>query len=530
MKRFGAMLDMSRNAVMKPEKVKEYVKILKDFGYNMVMLYTEDTYEVEGEPYFGYLRGRYSIQELKDIVSYCKELGMEIIPCIQTLAHLAPIFKWNAYKGIHDTDDIMLVGDERTYELIENMFKTLRLIFDCELIHVGMDEAHMLGLGKYLDKHGFEKRFDILYRHLERVKEIATKYGFKPIMWSDMFFRLANHGQYYAKPEMVTDKVVNACPEGIDLVYWDYYHDTVEHYVDMMAAHKKFKGETWFAGGAWCWKGFAPDNKASMKSMLPAMKVCADENVENIIMTMWGDDGRECSPYAILPSLYAIRRFYDGVTDMQIIKSEFAAKTGEDFDAMCYLDEPDSVNSNGKFAYNVSKHMLYSDTFLGFLDTTVKEGGGKEYSEIAKNLHDFAKPSKYGYIFESMAALCDVLEIKYELGVKTRKIYKSGDKSALETVLDDYRELVRRLDIFYKAFKGMWYKENKPHGFDIQDQRLGGLRGRIISCTQRIEDYLNGEIESIPELEEELLDYLDGQNWQNFHLNSWISNVTVNYQ
>ena len=41
---FGAMLDMSRNAVMKPEKVKEFAKILKSFGYNMLQLYTEDTF------------------------------------------------------------------------------------------------------------------------------------------------------------------------------------------------------------------------------------------------------------------------------------------------------------------------------------------------------------------------------------------------------------------------------------------------------------------------------------------------------
>ena len=31
MKRFGVMLDMSRNAVMKPEEVKRFAKVLKSF-------------------------------------------------------------------------------------------------------------------------------------------------------------------------------------------------------------------------------------------------------------------------------------------------------------------------------------------------------------------------------------------------------------------------------------------------------------------------------------------------------------------
>ena len=61
---FGVMLDCSRNAVMKPEQVKKFATVLKSFGYNMFQLYTEDTYEVENEPYFGYMRGRYTAEEL----------------------------------------------------------------------------------------------------------------------------------------------------------------------------------------------------------------------------------------------------------------------------------------------------------------------------------------------------------------------------------------------------------------------------------------------------------------------------------
>ena len=49
---FGVMLDMSRNAVMKPAMLKKYVDYLSAFGYNMLQLYTEDTYQVCDEPIF----------------------------------------------------------------------------------------------------------------------------------------------------------------------------------------------------------------------------------------------------------------------------------------------------------------------------------------------------------------------------------------------------------------------------------------------------------------------------------------------
>ena len=36
-------------------------------GYNAAMLYTEDTYALPDEPYFGFLRGAYTAAELRRI-------------------------------------------------------------------------------------------------------------------------------------------------------------------------------------------------------------------------------------------------------------------------------------------------------------------------------------------------------------------------------------------------------------------------------------------------------------------------------
>ena len=51
--RLGAMFDCSRNAVLRPETVKKWIDELSALGYTSLMLYMEDTYEVEGEPFFG---------------------------------------------------------------------------------------------------------------------------------------------------------------------------------------------------------------------------------------------------------------------------------------------------------------------------------------------------------------------------------------------------------------------------------------------------------------------------------------------
>lgn len=184
------MLDCSRNAIMSISGVKSFIDKISAMGYNALQLYTEDTYEIIQEPLFGYMRGRYTQKELKEIDAYAKNKGIELIPCIQTLGHLDQLFSWQRFQRVQDIYNILLVGEEETYQLIEQMFVTCAECFTSRNINIGMDEAHMLGLGRYLDKHGYHKRSDILLTHLKRVCEIAKKYGFKPMMWSDMFFKI----------------------------------------------------------------------------------------------------------------------------------------------------------------------------------------------------------------------------------------------------------------------------------------------------------------------------------------------------
>ena len=123
------MIDCSRNAVMNTSAVKRWIDVTAGMGYNTLMLYTEDTYEVNNQPYFGYMRGRYSQAELRELDDYAAQKGMELIPCIQTLAHLNAIFRWPAYGDIRDCDDILLAGDDKTYRLLEDIFQTLENTF-----------------------------------------------------------------------------------------------------------------------------------------------------------------------------------------------------------------------------------------------------------------------------------------------------------------------------------------------------------------------------------------------------------------
>ena len=167
--RKGIMIDCARDAVRKVETIKKLIDLSKKLELNSLYLYLEDVFEIIDEPYFGYLRGRYNSNELKEMDDYAYINGIEIIPCIQTLGHLHQIFKWKPYKNINDIDGVLLAGSERTYLLIENMIKTISQIFRSKNINTCMDEAFGLGRGQYLNKNGYHNEWDIFLKHLLKV-------------------------------------------------------------------------------------------------------------------------------------------------------------------------------------------------------------------------------------------------------------------------------------------------------------------------------------------------------------------------
>ena len=516
---FGIMLDCSRNAVMRPEQVKKFIDYIAKMGYNALELYTEDTYVLPNEKYFGYLRGGYTGAEIKDIDEYAISKGVELIPCIQTLAHFTNTLKLPQFNAVKDVNDILLVGEPKTYELIEKFFEFLSNNFSSRKVNIGMDEAHLLGLGKYLDENGYQNRFEIFLKHLNKVNEIAKKYGFIPHMWSDMFFRLKNKGEYYGKNLLIEKEIMESVPENVGLAYWDYYNFDKKVYDGMFRSHKAFNREVWFAGGAWCWAGFAPFNSRAMHLSKIAIKSAIKNGIKNAIITMWGDNGKECSFFSVLPALYAIRQYALGNYNEKEIKKGFYELFGFKFDDFTLLDKLNATKANVEDFRNNNpcKALLYNDCFLGLFDKALEKEGNLPYFAVSKKLKKAAgRVGEFGYIHETLFKLSKVLELKADLGIRTRKAYVNRDEKELNALVKVYTEVEKILKNFYDSFRLLWMKENKPFGFEIQDARLGGLIMRVSSCKQTLKDYLDGKIDKIEELETELLEYSDSISCNNY--------------
>ena len=528
-KTLGVMIDLSRNAVMTVDAMKRFTKLLKRMGYNTLLLYMEDTYFTESDPYIGYMRARYTAEELREIDEYAASLHMEVIPCIQTLAHLKSVNKWNQYPK--DTGDVLLVGDEKTYELIDRLLCYFASIFRSRRIHVGMDEAGELGRGKYLDLHGYEDRLTVMKKHLERVNELCKKHDLQPMIWSDMIFSAGNGGSHIVGRQELPRELLKVCPKNVIPVHWDCWGRNPEGYQAMLANHRQFSSKTWFAGCIWSRTGGVPHNGYSIEIGRAAIDGCRAEGCRNIFFCLWGDDGAECSHYACLPALFYLAQYAKGVTDGDVIKEKFKRLVGIDFDDFMLIDSPNYIAGNETDAAspcNPSKYMLYSDPFNGFLDFTVSEGGNERYAEMAERLRAVARKSRrYGYLFETEACLCEVLAVKYELGVKTRWSYHKKRKwDLLLYGSRDYTYLPALIRKYGDALEKQWMAENKTCGFDVQEIRLAGLIARVESCRRRLLELTDGKLDRIEELECEILPFGGYKKGESILYNTYRDTVT----
>lgn len=511
----GIMLDCSRNAVMKPEYLKKWLRRLALMGYNMVMLYCEDTYQLPDEPYFGFMRGSYTLEEMQDVDAYASRLGVEMVPCIQTLGHLEHMLRWNkVYRDVTDTERVMLVDEDKTYELIEKMLKFWSDAFKTRRVHLGMDETHDLGRGRFMDKFGYERGFDIFNRHLDRVCKMCEKLDYKPIIWSDMYFRMSNPNQdYYDRSTVIPDDVKAMIPQQATLCYWDYYHRDEDFYSDWIQRHRDLGFDPIMGSGVWTWVCMWYDHEQTVATVTPCLNACRKARVKDVFFTMWGDNGAYCDYDSSLAGLaWAADLSYGGNGSEAAVAPLFEAVCGGSYaDHLTACNMQPRVDwEDGKMRFYTSL-MIWDDPMLGLY--------WREFQFFGENIWDFirgelvdTREKLSGSVGNSDAGdiahawnICDFLVRKIDFRKALLAAYENRDREALTKLKDSgVAEVNAALEKMAESFRRQWLRRNKPFGLEVMQVRFAGQAARYNEIAVRIGELLSGAIDSIPELEVKL--------------------------
>lgn len=501
-KYLGIMLDVARNRVMRVESVKRYIDYLAALGFNSVMLYLEDVFHMEKYPRFGYMRGRYEVEDLKAIDDYAYELGVEVIPNIESLGHMEQYLRWNEADPIKDTNKCLLVGVPETYEFLDEMLKTMRMAFRSDRIHLNIDETQGLGTGAYAKKFGNKEGNEILYDHLEKLDEIVRKYNYQPIMSSDMFFRkLSPTGGYYSPASRLTKEMVERVPDNMTICYWDYYHTEKKDYDYFMEEHKVFERPIQFYGSVWTWEGLIEDTEFTHQVSVPAMLSCLEHGVDDVFITMWGDDGGETNPMHTISTLPIYTEMYYKGRECSV---EELDEVSEFLTGVKYSDKLEVSKLHGEIHLDkfFSKRIFYADIMYDLVDFRYDY---EKYMQGFREAYEHTMSRKNDY-FEYCNLYAKCILGKNEILHDLRNKYKADDREYLKELCESkLPELISDYIAFQKVFTKQWLKDSKGNGLEVLEVRFGGAILRLETAIDRINAYLNGEIDKIEELEEEVV-------------------------
>ena len=425
----GVMFDCSRNAVLTVEALKGFLRKMALMGLNLGMMYTEDTYEVPEQPFFGYKRGRYTYDELKALDDYADMLGIELIPCIQTLGHLDRVMKWPDYHHVRENEAVIEPDREETYEILTQMIRAASAPYRSKQIHLGMDEAYGMGLGAHLHHHGYENPQNIMGRHLKRLLDICEDLGLSAMIWSDMYFQI--DGMHYHSEKDPSPEAIAAVDKRVSLVYWDYYQSREDMYDDALRKHAMFPAKTVFAGGIWTWIGPAPAYPTTIANTRAALASCRRAGIPLVVATCWGDDGQECNMLTALlgMQLYGEMTFH-GEYDEQWLYDRFRRCCHADAGAFLELSELNTVpgmRSKPNDPTNICKILLYQDPLVQLFEKDLEGFPCAEHFEglVAKYALAARENPEYALLFDFYTALAHAVALKARYHAQAAKVLRA---------------------------------------------------------------------------------------------------------
>ena len=508
------MIDTSRCGAPTVASFKSLVDYLAVMGYGGMLIYIEDMIKLDDYPYFGYMRGRYTVEELREIDDYAYEYGIEVIPCLECYGHMEKYLIWPEATPIKDTSGVLMAREPKTFEFLDKLISTASGALRSKRIHIGMDEAWDMGRGRFLDKHGYVPPFDIFNEFMDELIKITNKYSLTAMMWSDMYFRISNKNSdwYYSEDTIVPDDVKNKIPEGIELVFW-HYGEEPECDDYMLKKHNELGRKVIFAGGNWGWIGHFPEHNYMKSTNRFSIDACRNNNVREAMMTVWCNDNAECDLFANLYCLsYFAELCYNSSLTDEGFKSRFEACTGGDhelFYKMSYYHNDFEKYTEFKNFHHrfLGKPLFWQDVMEGIFDVyAIARKMTPHYQSTAKIFEGHTTDEKWGYLYDYAYRVMDYLAEKTYIAEHLVPAYKAGDKEMLKDIADIHLpSLKEKTAAVHKAHKTAWFRNNKIIGWQNLDIRYGGVAARCDTAIMLINAYLAGEIATLEELEEQRL-------------------------
>lgn len=224
----GMHLDVSRHFIP-VEEVKRLVEIASrlkinhlhwhlsdDHGWRIAMdafprlyadnkLETQDAEDAEDAICRGkYLtKGIYSKAEIKEVVEYCRERMIEVIPEIDVPGHVLSALvsypelacepkAFDYPRGSIIAEDVLCIGNKSAWKFVYQVFDEIVELFPYDKVHIGGDEVpkvRWMACEKcrtYANQHNIKNGYGMQLHFMQRMIDYLNTKGKTAIVWNDM--------------------------------------------------------------------------------------------------------------------------------------------------------------------------------------------------------------------------------------------------------------------------------------------------------------------------------------------------------
>ncbi len=439
----GYHLDIARGGVPTVKTFERTLRWLFLLKYNFFAIYFEDLYPWEKHPEIGAHRGRLTAEELKEIVGYGDNLGIDVFPSLELAGHMEHTLTLPEYSRFSEwhrpqegcIDLSNREAREFAYELLEETVENTK----SEYVHIGGDETWALGRGKSLNETWRFEGPRLYELHHRNMIEKVKKAGKTPILWGDMISGMYLPGESEKWAEVLESPIWKQ----VLVANWDYSSSPKQHFVDKIGIFKDRGVEQIACPALSNWNSYYPNFHTALENTENFLTAARETNLPGFLITAWGDDGEECLFSFLEPLLLASMEFAEGDGSW---KEKWTAITGEDenvLNARVLFGDPT--------VHEALKHAIFRDFWFQRLSAENREKVKTKWEKTLKTIEEVPLPEDLDFIRRMM-----------ETGIK---------------VLDD-KAKVSDFIALSNSYSKLWLAERKPEGLERIVERFWGAAGK----------------------------------------------------
>jgi hypothetical protein len=279
------------------EVLKRYLDWSARFKFNMIGFELEDKFAYRSHPIIG-APGAFSTEELQELVDYALKRHIQIVPQIQSPAHMAYVLKHPEFAHLRSdgSNYQICLCDEESYRLIFDMYQdVIDATKGVDYFHVSTDEVYYAGICPKCERpYTAENRSLAWVEFVNRAYEFLTERGRKMLVWLE--YPVFPEHISLLPPNIIDGVWGNSyLPPRISTVVRRQYLEAEKErgirqlaYVAIGSSHymifpRYFTEET---------------RKGHLQTMAERLtQVATMENIAGVYGAFWNDTGRHCETY-----------------------------------------------------------------------------------------------------------------------------------------------------------------------------------------------------------------------------------------